>query len=87
MKSVAFLLFMMVASILPRVGGTQDQTIPQSGLSFDQKEEFLKNGNVINERLLSTGVTHSMRVTLQYHGIADQVGLRINRGFTQINAD
>lgn len=50
-------------------GVAQEQTNVSSGLSLDQKEEFLTNGDVINEKFLSVGVTHSMKVTLQYNGM------------------
>ena len=70
MKRTAFLILLVIAAALfPRAGAAQDQTAAPSGLSLDQKEEFLKNSDVISEKLLSVGVTHSIKVKLQYKGM------------------
>ncbi len=54
----------------PSIASTQDQqTKDPTSLTLEEKEEFLKNGKIVNERPLSVGVTRSLRVTLEYKGM------------------
>src|SRR3972149_1997726 len=48
----------------------QDQPAPDPArLTLEEKAEFLRNGKIVNEKILSVGVTRSLRVTLEYNGM------------------
>jgi len=54
----------------PAVVNPQDQTATDpTRFTLQEKEEFLQNGKIVSEKFLSVGVTHSLRVTLEYNGM------------------